>query len=123
MRRLSDMNPTARGLLIVAAIAAIIVAFSLGSALKWVFLLINVLFLVAFALFVYRWWLRNRHEISLWQTRPRVTFYAAGVVMAADLIAFLFLRASGRNEAAFFVVLLFAGFAMWRVWRDERTYS
>ena len=52
-----------------------------------------------------------------------MTFYAAAVVMAADLIAFLFLRASGRNEAAFFVVLLLAGFAMWRVWRDERTYS
>ena len=116
------IHPTLRGFLIIAAIAGIIVAASAESALSVVFLVIRILFLVALVLFVYGLWRNNRHEISMWSTRARVTFYAAAAIMAVDLVAFFFLHASGPNAAIFFVVLLATGAAMWRIWRDERTY-
>lgn len=124
MRRfLSDMNPTVRGLAIVAAIAAIIVAFSLGSALGTVFLILRVAFLVALLWFLYTLYRNNRYELSLWSRRARWAFLAAAGLVGIDLIVFFWLPASGLNAVAFVLVLVLAGLAMWRIWRDEHTYS
>ena len=124
MRRLfSDMNPTVRGLAIVAAIAAIIVAFSLGSALGIVFLALRIAFLVALLWFLYTLYRNNRHQLSLWSRRARWTFLGAAGLVGVDLIVFFWLPATGLDAVAFVLVLLLAGLAMWRVWRDEHTYS
>jgi hypothetical protein len=117
------MNPTIRGFAIVAAIAAIIVAFSLGSVLGIVFLILRIAFLVALAWFLYTLYRNNRYQLSLWSRRARWTFLAAAGLAAIDLVVFFWLPATGLNAVAFVLVLILAGTAMWRVWRNEHTYS
>jgi hypothetical protein len=129
MRRLiADMNPTLRGLLVVAVIAAIIVALSLEETLTALYLLAGIAFFLAIAFFVYLVWRERRADIGLWSTRSQVVFYAAALLVVADLAVFFWRRLAGPSLAgldalAFVLVLFIGGFAMYRIWRDERTYA
>jgi hypothetical protein len=129
MRRLfADMNPTLRGLLIVALIAVVVVALSLEATLAALYLLAGIAFFLAVAFFVYLLWRERRADIGLWSTRSQVVFYGAALLVVADLAVFFWRRLAGPSLAgvdalAFVLVLLVAGFSMYRVWRDERTYG
>ena len=124
MRRLfSDMNPTARGFALIALFSAVVVALQLESTLVAVSVLLQVLFLLAVAYFVYVVWRQNRHAISMWQPRARVAFYAAAVLLVADIAAYWFDRPTGPDAVVFLLVLAIGAFSMWRVWRDQHTYS
>ena len=104
MRRfVADMNPTLRGLILIAIVSAAIVALQGESALVQVSALLQILFVIAIAIFVYTTWRQRRHEIELWPLRARVSFYGAAAL-------------------AFFLVLAICGFAMFRIWRDQHTY-
>ena len=117
------MNPTLRGLLIIAAIAAVIVALQLESTLAALFVLARIAFLLAIAFFVYLVWRERRQEISEWPTRARSVFYGAALLIVADIAAISFADHSGLDSVVFVVVLATAGFAMWRIWRDQHTYA
>ena len=119
---MSRINPTLRGFLIIAAIAAVIVVLQLQATLAALFLLARIAFLLAIAFFVYLMWRERRSEISEWSTRARTVFYGAALLIVADIAAISFVRHSGSDAAAFVVVLARAAFAMWRVWRDQHTY-
>jgi hypothetical protein len=120
----NDMNPTLRGFLIIGLIAVVIVALSLESTLTALFLIARIAMLLAIAFFVYLVWRERRSEIGAWPDRARVTFYGAALVIVADLLAWQFAHLEKSLDAfAFIVVLLLCGFAMWRVWRDQSTYS
>jgi hypothetical protein len=120
----SDMNPTLRGFLIIALIAVVIVALSLESTLTALFLLARIAMLLAIAFFVYLVWRERRGDIAAWPERARVTFYGAALLIVADLLAWQFAHLKRSLDAfAFIVVLLLCGFAMWRVWREQTTYS
>jgi len=123
MRFLRDMNPTVRGLVAIALVAGVIVAFSAESALSVVFLVLRIAFLVALVLFVYTLYRNHRYAISLWSRRSRWAFYAAAILIAVDLVVFFWLPVRGLNAVAFVLVLALAGLAMWRIWRDEHTYG
>ena len=124
MRRLlRDMNPTLRGLLVVALIAAVVVVLSLEETLTALFLIARIAFFLAIAFFVYLVWRERRGDIETWSKRARTVFYGAAVLVVADLALFFFRRPAGRDALAFFLVLILAGFAMFRVWRDERRYA
>ena len=124
MRRLvGDMNPTLRGLLVLALIALVIVVLQLEATLVALSLILRVAFFLAIAFFVYLAWRERREEIGSWGTRSRVVFYGSALLAVADVGVLLVRGASGLDAFTFFVVLGLAAFSMWRVWRDEHTLS
>jgi drug/metabolite transporter (DMT)-like permease len=127
MRRLfADMNPFLRGMLIVAAVAGIVVAFQLYAALAVVSGLLRIAFFLAIAFFVYLLWRERRGEIELWSRRAKWVFYSAAALILIDLGAYFspyrHLPLSGLSALSFVLVIALCGFSMWRVWRDEHSY-
>ena len=120
---MSRINPTLRGLLIVAAVAAVIVALQLQATLTALYLVAQIAFLLAIAFFVYLVWRERRSEISEWPGRAQWAFYGAALLIVADIGVFWYDRPSGPDALAFFLVLGFCVFAMVRVWRDQRRYA
>jgi len=122
-RFLSDMNPMVRGFLIIALVAIVVVVLQLQATLAALFILARIAFFLAIAFFVYLMWRERRSEIEAWSNRSRIVFYGAAALVVADLAASTVYGIVGLDGLAFFLVLGFSGFAMWRVWRDEHTYS
>ena len=122
-RFFSRINPTLRGLLILAAIAAIVVVFQLEQTLSALLILARIAFLLAIAYFVYLIWREQREGISMWSQRAQGVFYGAAVLAVADVGVYWYGGAVGYQVIAFVAVLALCGFAMWRTWRDQHTYS
>lgn len=123
-RAFRDMNPTLRGFLVIALIAVVIVALQLEKTLTALFLLAQIAFFLAIAFFIYLLWRDRREEISMWPARSRVVFYGAALLMVVNVASRFFVPVgSGLNLLVFLAVFVLAGFAMWRVWRDEHAYG
>jgi len=118
----SRINPTLRGLLILAVIAGLIVVFQLERTLAALSILARVAFVLAIAYFIFLVWREQREGISMWSQRARIVFYGAAVVAVADVGAYWYGGAVGLQVIAFVAVLALCGFAMWRTWRDQHTY-
>ena len=116
------IGATLRGFLIIAAIAGVIVVLQLEATLSALFILARVAFLLAIAFFLYLVWRDHKNEIGAWSNRARVVFYGSAALIAADVLALTFEHGNGLDAVAFVLVLGAAGFAMWRIWRDEHTY-
>ena len=125
MRRgFRDMNPTLRGFLVIALIAAVVVVLQLEQTLAALFILARIAFFLAIAYFLFLMWRDRRDEISMWSTRSRVVFYGSAALMVVNVAARFFTPVgTGLNLLVFIAVFAFAGFAMWRVWKDEHTYG
>jgi hypothetical protein len=124
MRRWSDLSGTARGFIVVLAIVIVIFALQLERTLFALLLIARIAFLLAIAFFVYLVWRERRGEIALWSPRSRVVFYGAALLMVANIALRLAYPTSGGVDLlAFLAVFVLAGWAMWRVWRAEHTYS
>ncbi|MDP9232269.1 MAG: hypothetical protein M3O73_05815 [Actinomycetota bacterium] len=125
MRRVfRDMNPTLRGFLVIGVIAVVVVVLQLQSTLTALFLLARIAFFLAIAYFVYLMWRDRREEISTWSARSRAVFYGSALALVANVGARFFVPVgNGLNLIVFLAVFVLCGFAMWRVWRDEHTYS
>jgi hypothetical protein len=118
------MNPTLRGFLVIALIALIVVVLQLERTLSALFILARIAFFLAIAFFIYLLWRDHRHEISMWSTRARVVFYGSALLMVVNVaVRFWVPVGNGLSLIAFLAVFACAGFAMWRVWRDEHTYG
>ncbi len=117
------INPTLRGFLIIAAIAAVIVALRLQATLNALFLIARIAFLLAIAFFLYLLWREHRSDIAAWPSRAQAVFYGAAVLIVADIGVISFVRETGLDAVAFVLVLAAGGFAMWRTWRDQHLYS
>jgi small-conductance mechanosensitive channel len=117
------MNPTLRGFLVLALLAAVVVVLQLQATLFALSLILRIAFFLAIAFFVYLVWRERREEIAAWSTRSRVVFYGSALLIVADVSVLLVRGVAGLDAFAFFVVLGLAGFSMWRVWRDEHTLS
>ncbi len=123
MRLFREMNPTLRGFLIIAAVAAVIAALQLQTTLVAISALLQIAFLLAIAFFIYLVWRDRRSEIGMWSARARVTFYGAALLIVTDVGAYWYNRPGGVDAVAFILVLGFCAFAMWRVWRDQHRYA
>jgi uncharacterized membrane protein YhhN len=123
MRFFREMNSFVRGLLIVGAIALVVVILQLQATLTALFLIAQIAFFLAIAFFIYLVWRERRSDIDTWPNRAKVAFYAAAVLIVVDVGMFILQRPSGRSALAFFLVLIICGFAMFRVWRDQHSYS
>ena len=118
-----ELNPTLRGFFILAVIAGVITAASGERALFALFVLIRIAFLLAMIWFAYTLWRNHRSDIAVWPGRAKAVFYGAAALLVADLLVFFFLHVRGPDALAFFLVLCGAGYALWRTWRDQHTYS
>jgi small-conductance mechanosensitive channel len=119
----SDMNPTLRGFLIIALIAVTIVVLNLYTALASLYLIARIAFLLAIAFFLYLVWRERRDEIATWPRYARLALYGGALLIVADVAAFSLVGASGMAAVAFLLVIGICGFAMFRVWREQRTYG
>ena len=119
----SRMNPTLRGFSIIALIAVAIVLLRLEVTLVALLIVARIAFFLAIAFFVYLMWRERREEIGQWSVRARVVYYGAAVLLVADLGANWYGGAHGVQVLAFIAVLVLCGFAMFRTWRDQHTYS
>jgi hypothetical protein len=119
----SRMNPTLRGFLVLAAVAAVIVVLQLEATLAALLILARIAFLLAIAFFVYLMWRERREGIAMWPERARIVFYGAALLAVADIGVYWYGGATGLQILAFVAVLAGAGFAMWRTWRDQHKYS
>ena len=117
------MHPTVRGFLIIALIALVVVVLQLYQTLTALFVLARIAFLLAIAFFVFLVWREQRHDISTWSARARWVFYGAALLVVADIGAAWYAGLDGRDALAFILVLILCGYAMFRTWRDQRTYS
>lgn len=120
---MSRMNPTLRGLLIIAVIAAIVVVFQLEATVAVLVLLARIAFFLAIAFFVFLMWREQREGIAMWPARAQAVFYGAAVVAVADVGAYWYGGAHGFQVIAFVAVLALCGLAMFRTWREQHTYS
>ena len=50
-------------------------------------------------------------------------FYGAAILIVIDLGFFFWRGIHGIDALAFFIVLALGLFSMWRVWKDEHSYS
>jgi hypothetical protein len=116
------INPTVRGLLILAAIAGLVVVFQLEAWLAALLFIARIAFVLAIAYFVYITWREQRAGISMWSQRAQTVFYGAAFVAVADVGVYWFGGAVGYQILAFVAVLVLCGLAMWRTWRDQHTY-
>lgn len=123
MNAFSRINPTVRGLLILAAIAGLVVVFRLEQTVAVFLIIARIAFFLAIAYFVFLMWRERREGISLWPQRAQVVFYGAAIVAVADFAVYWYGGAAGYQLLAFVAVLPLCGFAMWRTWRDQHTYS
>jgi small-conductance mechanosensitive channel len=121
-RFFSRINPTLRGLLILAAIAGLVVVFQLEQTLVALNTIARIAFLLAIAYFIFLVWREQREGISTWSQRARVVFYGAAIVAVADVGVYWYGGAVGYQIIAFVAVLALCGIAMWRTWRDQHRY-
>ena len=123
MRLWRELNPTLRGFSVLALIAGAITAASGERALFALFVLLRIAFQLAMVWFAYTLWRNHRSEINVWPLRARAVFYGAALLLVADLLVYFFRDVAGPDALVFFLVLGGCGYALWRVWRDQHTYS
>jgi hypothetical protein len=122
-RFFGDMNPTLRGLLLIALVAVVVVVLSLDEVLATVGGLLRIAFFLAIAFFLFLLWRERRSDIEAWSDRNRKVFYGAIVLAVVDIGAFIGLGPSGPDALAFFLVLAACIYAAVRVWREEHRYG
>jgi small-conductance mechanosensitive channel len=122
MSLFSRMNPTLRGLLILAAIAGLVVVLRLETTLIALLLIVRILFVLAIVYFIFLVWREQREGISMWSTRAQWVFYGSAATAIADVGLYWYGGAEGYQVFAFVGILVLCGFAMWRTWRDQHTY-
>ena len=120
----SRMNPTLRGFLVIGVIALVVVVLQLEATLVALSMILRIAFFLAIAFFLFLMWRERRSEIDTWSGRAKAVFYGAALLAVADVAAsILHGFSSGPDALAFILVLGLCGFSMWRVWRNEHTYS
>ena len=121
-RFFARINPTLRGLVILAAIAGLIVVFQLEQTLFALSLLARIAFMLAIAYFIFLVWRERREGISMWSRRAQTVFYGAAILAVGDVGVYWYGGAVGYQLLAFVAVLALCGIAMRRTWRDQHTY-
>ena len=117
------LNGTVRGLLIIAAVAAVIVVLQLWVTLAVLVLLARIAFFLAIAYFVFLMWRANREGISMWPLRAQWVFYGSAAVAVADVAVYWYGGAHGMQIVAFVATLALCGLAMFRTWREQHRYA
>jgi len=121
----SELNGTVRGFLIILVIVAVVFVLNLEGTLVSLSLILQIVFFLAIAVVLYMFWRdRMRHEIETWSERSSRVFYGSALLIIVDFAAYFWpgRHTAGLDAFAFIAVLILSGYAMWRVWRSERSY-
>jgi small-conductance mechanosensitive channel len=113
---------TLRGFLIIALIALVIVVLNLYTALVAIGMLLRIAFFLAIAFFIYLVWRERRGEIAVWAARERLVFYGSALLIAGVIALYFWHGWPGYEQLGFLGVVACSGYAMWRVWRERRSY-
>jgi small-conductance mechanosensitive channel len=119
----SRMNPTVRGFIVIALIAATVMVLNLYVALASLFVIARIAFLLAIAFFVYLLWRDRRQDIATWRGHAKIAFYGGALLIVIALAVYFLRGAVGLDALALILVIGLSGFAMWRAWRDQHTYG
>jgi hypothetical protein len=119
----SDMNPTLRGFLIIGAIALTIVVLNLYVALASIYAIVQIAFFLAIAFFIYLVWRERRQDIAMWPRPAQFAFYGGAILIIATISALILVGASGLAAAAALLTIIVCAYAMFRAWRNQRTYG
>jgi hypothetical protein len=124
VRRLWDrIPPLARGLGIVAAIAAIVVVLSLEPVVATVGGILRIAFFLAIAFFLFLLWRERRGDLEAWSDWNRKLFYASIVLAVVAIgLAIGYGLPGTRDAFALVVVLIACAYVLVRVWRAEHRY-
>lgn len=124
MRGLWERIPRlARGLGIVAVIAAVVVVLSLEPVVATVGGILRIAFFLAIALFLFMVWRERRGDLEAWSDWNRKLFYAAVVLAVVAIgLAIGYGLPGTRDAFAFVVVLGVCAYVLVRVWRMEHRY-
>jgi peptidoglycan/LPS O-acetylase OafA/YrhL len=124
VRRLWDRIPRlARGVGIVAVVAAIVVVFSLEPVVATVGGILRISFFLAIALFLFMVWRERRGDLEAWSEWNRKLFYAAVVLAVVAIgLAIGYGMPGTRDAFAFVVVIGACAYVLVRVWRIEHRY-
>jgi peptidoglycan/LPS O-acetylase OafA/YrhL len=124
VRRLWERIPRlARGLGIVAVIAAIVVVLSLEPVVATIGGILQIAFFLAIALFLFMVWRERRGDLEAWSEWNRKLFYAAVVLAVVAVGLAIGYGLPGTRDAFAFVVVIGACiFVLVRVWRIEHRY-
>jgi hypothetical protein len=116
--------PFARGMLVIALIAGVVVVLNKETALSTAATLVRFAFYIAIAVAAYLLWRDfGRREIALWPTRQQRVFYGAVALFLVDLGWYFATPLSGRDLLAFFVTAAACAYAAVRTWRGQHRYS
>jgi len=120
----SRIPPLARGVGIVAAIAAVVVVLSLEPVVATVGGLLQIAFFLAVALFLFMLWRERRGDIEAWSDWSRKLFYAAIVLLVVAIgLAIGYGLPSSRDAFALVAVIGACVYVLVRVWRTEHRYD
>jgi amino acid transporter len=124
VRRFWDrIPPLARGLVIVAVIAAIVVVLSLEAVVATVGGILQIAFFLAIALFLFMVWRERRGDLEAWSDWNRKLFYAAVVLAVVTIgLAIGYGLPESRDAFALVAVLGVCVYVIVRVWRIEHRY-
>ncbi len=124
MRDLWDrIPPLARGIAIVAIIAAIVVVLSLEPVVATVGGILQIAFFLAIALFLFMVWRERRGDLEAWSEWNRRLFYAAVVLAVVAIgLAVGYGLPESRDAFAIVAVLGVCVYVIVRVWRIEHRY-
>jgi hypothetical protein len=123
MRRFwNRIPPLARGLGIVALVAAAVVVLSLEEVVATVGGLLSIAFFLAVAFFLFLLWRERRGDLEVWSDWNRRLFYLAIVLAVVAIGMAIGLGVPGRDAFALVAVLAACAYVIVRVWRLEHRY-
>ena len=111
--------PFARGMVLIAIVAVVVIVFSLEPVLRTVGGLLQIAFFLAVAFFLFLVWRERRGDLEAWSDWNRRVFYAAIALIVLDVGMLIGLSPSGRDALAFFLVLGACVWTIVRIWRTE----
>jgi ABC-type multidrug transport system permease subunit len=115
--------PLARGLGIVAVIAAVVVVLSLEPVVATVGGILQIAFFLAIALFLFMVWRERRGDLEAWSEWNRKLFYGAVVLAVVAIgLAIGYGLPGSRDAFALVAVLGLCAYVVVRIWRIEHRY-
>jgi hypothetical protein len=121
---MSRISPFARGMLVIAIVAGLIVVLNLETSLSTAALLVRVAFFLAIAFVAYMLWRDfGRREIVLWPARAQWVFYGAIALFVVDIGWYFVHGVNGADALVFFLVAGACIYAGVRTWRDQHRYG